>query len=105
MCIRDRADALCFVTSAWGARPRQALAHELLDLAGMAGGRVLFTLAGADANENAVKLARWFTGKPEGRIVARDRSYHGATFATMALSGDARVKSLPSALPLSLIHI
>ncbi|MEO8509232.1 MAG: aminotransferase class III-fold pyridoxal phosphate-dependent enzyme [Betaproteobacteria bacterium] len=97
--IKAQADSLCFVTSAWGARPRQALAHELLDLAGFAGGRVLFTLAGADANENAVKLARWYTGKPEGRIVARDRSYHGATFATMALSGDARVKSLPSALP------
>ena len=82
-----------------GAKPRAQLARELLALAGFEGGRVLFTLAGADANENAVKLARWYTGKPEGRIVARERSYHGATFAAMTLSGDARVKVLPSALP------
>lgn len=97
--IRAQAEALCFVTSAWGAQPRSELADELLALAGFDGGRVLFTLGGADANENAVKLARWYTGRPEGLVVARDRSYHGATFAAMALSGDARVRTLPSALP------
>ena len=60
--IVAQARSLCFVTSAWGAEPRARLAQRLLDLAGFDGGRVLFTLGGADANENAVKLARWFTG-------------------------------------------
>ena len=97
--IRAQAERLCFVTSAWGAEPRSELADALLALAGFDGGRVLFTLGGADANENAVKLARWYTGRPEGLVVARERSYHGATFAAMTLSGDSRTRTLPSALP------
>jgi taurine--2-oxoglutarate transaminase len=36
-----------------------------------------FTNGGAEANENAIKLARWYTGRH--KIVARYRSYHGAT--------------------------
>ncbi|MGN6228383.1 MAG: aminotransferase family protein [Dyella sp.] len=88
--IREQAEQLCFVTAAWGAEPRKALAEALLEKSGFAGGRVFFTLAGADANENAVKFARMARGLPRGRIVARERSYHGASYAGMALSGDAR---------------
>ena len=47
-----------------------------------------FTNGGAEANENAVKLARLATGRH--KIIARYRSYHGATYMPMALSGDAR---------------
>jgi taurine--2-oxoglutarate transaminase len=88
--IRKQAEQLCFVTSAWGAQPRARLAELLLEKSGFAGGRVFFTLAGADANENAVKIARQVSRKPRGKIIARDRSYHGASYATMALSGDTR---------------
>ena len=56
--------------------PRQAL------------GKVLFTLGGADANENAIKLARGYTGRH--KILARYRSYHGATAGAMAATGDPR---------------
>jgi len=88
--IKRQAEQLCFVTNAWGAQPRARLAEMLLEKSGFAGGRVFFTLAGADANENAVKIARQAAGKPRGKIIARDRSYHGASYATMALSGDTR---------------
>ncbi len=88
--IREQAEKLCFVTSAWGAAPRRALAEQLLELAGFEGGRVFFTLGGADANENAVRIARQASRKPRGLIVTRDRSYHGASYMDMALSGDAR---------------
>ncbi|HKS56055.1 MAG TPA: aminotransferase class III-fold pyridoxal phosphate-dependent enzyme [Steroidobacteraceae bacterium] len=88
--IKEQAEQLCFVTSAWGAQPRARLAELLLEKSGFAGGRVFFTLAGADANENAVKIARQASRKPRGKIIARDRSYHGASYATMALSGDTR---------------
>jgi len=47
-----------------------------------------FTLGGAEANENAVKIARMFTGRH--KIITRYRSYHGATIATMNFSGDYR---------------
>ena len=88
--IRIQAAELCYVSSAWGAKPRAELAARLLDLSGFEGGRVFFTLGGADANENAVKLARWATNKPVGKIITRYRSYHGATQAAMEFSGDSR---------------
>ncbi len=88
--IRAQAERLCFVTSAWGAEPRAALAERLLELSGFDGGRVFFTLGGADANEHAIKIVRQALGRPRGVVVARDRSYHGATHFAMALSGDTR---------------
>jgi taurine---2-oxoglutarate transaminase len=90
--IRAQAERLCFVTSAWGAAPRAELAAELLQRAGFAGGRVFFTLGGADANEQAVKFARQASGKGLGLVITRDRSYHGASYAAMALSGDSRTR-------------
>jgi len=56
--------------------PRQALT------------KILFTLGGADANENAIKLARGYAGKD--KILTRYRSYHGATMGAMAATGDPR---------------
>lgn len=50
--------------------------------------KVLYTLGGADANENAIKLARGYTGKH--KILTRYRSYHGATAGAMAATGDPR---------------
>ncbi|HEU5467761.1 MAG TPA: aminotransferase class III-fold pyridoxal phosphate-dependent enzyme [Steroidobacteraceae bacterium] len=88
--IKAQAGKLAFVTAAWGAEPRRALAERLLEVAGFEGGRVFFTLGGGDANENAVRIARHASKKPRGLIVTRDRSYHGATYMPMALSGDAR---------------
>jgi taurine--2-oxoglutarate transaminase len=88
--IHQQAEQLCFVTNAWGAGPRADLAARLLELSGFKGGRVFFTLGGADANENAVKIARQAMGRPRGIVVARDRSYHGSTHLAMALSGDSR---------------
>jgi taurine--2-oxoglutarate transaminase len=90
--IRDQAERLCFVTSAWGAQPRAALARRLLELSGFVGGRVFFTQGGADANEHASKIVRQASGRPRGLIVTRDRSYHGASYLAMALSGDSRTQ-------------
>jgi len=91
--IRAQAQRLCFVTNSWGAQPRARLAELLLEKSGFADGRVFFTLGGADANEHAVKFARQASARPRGWVITRDRSYHGATFAAMALSGDARTAS------------
>jgi taurine--2-oxoglutarate transaminase len=90
--IREQAEALCYIANAWGARPRAELAQRLLDLSSFSGGRVFFTLGGADANENAVKFARQAAHKANGLIIARERSYHGASFMSMALSGDTRTE-------------
>jgi taurine--2-oxoglutarate transaminase len=90
--IRDQAERLCFVTSAWGAPTRADLAEALLEKSGFQNGRVFFTLGGADANEHALKFARQACGQPRGRAIARERSYHGASYACMALSGDSRTR-------------
>jgi taurine--2-oxoglutarate transaminase len=103
--ISAQAEKLCFVTSSWGATPRAELAARLLDLAGFEGGRVFFTLGGADANENAVKLARQATRRPRGLIVTRERSYHGATHLAMALSGDTRTHAAVDPLALGVRHV
>ncbi len=50
--------------------------------------KILFTLGGADANENAIKIARAHTGRH--KILARYRSYHGASAGAMAATGDPR---------------
>jgi len=91
--IQEQAKTLCFVNSSWGSTPRAQLAERLLELSGFKGGRVFFTLGGADANEHAVKFARQAAGRPQGKIITRDRSYHGASYATMAWSGDSRTRT------------
>ena len=50
--------------------------------------KVFFTLGGAEAIENAIKFARHYTGKH--KLLARYRSYHGATLGAMTLTGDPR---------------
>ena len=47
-----------------------------------------FTNGGAEANENAIKVARWYTGRH--KVIARYRSYHGATAGAITLTGDPR---------------
>jgi taurine--2-oxoglutarate transaminase len=50
--------------------------------------KAFFTNGGAEANENAIKIARWVTGRH--KIIARYRSYHGATAGAITLTGDPR---------------
>ena len=103
--IRAQAEKLCFVTSAWGSQPRAELAALLLEKSGFDGGRVYFTLGGADANEHAVKFARQARGLPGGIVVARDRSYHGASYACMALSGDSRTREQTDPARFGVMHV
>jgi taurine--2-oxoglutarate transaminase len=103
--IREQAERLCFVTAAWGAGPRAELAERLLERSGFQGGRVYFTLGGADANEHAVKFARQAAGRPQGLVITRDRSYHGATYGAMAFSGDSRTRSQVDPAAFHVCHI
>jgi taurine---2-oxoglutarate transaminase len=66
---------------------------------------VFFTLGGADANEHAVKFARLAAAKPRGWVITRERSYHGASYAAMALSGDTRTASQVDAAAFRVVHV
>ncbi len=61
-----------------------------------------FTNGGADANENAIKIARAYTGRH--KILARYRSYHGGTSGAMALTGDPRRWSTEPGMP-GVVHV
>jgi len=60
----------------------------LMELLGVSSGKVFYTVSGAEAVENAIKMARRITGKP--LILSRQRSYHGASLGAMSVSGDWR---------------
>ena len=64
--------------------------------------KVLFTLGGADANENAIKIARAFTGRH--KILSRYRSYHGSTAGAIAATGDPRRVAWEPNLMTGVVH-
>jgi len=86
--IIEQARQLPYAGPHMATRPRAVLGRLLSQVTPGNLNRFLFTLGGADANENAVKLARAYTGRH--KILARYRSYHGATAGAMALTGDPR---------------
>jgi len=86
--IVAQARELPFAGPPMATRPRAQLGKLLAEITPGDLNRFLFTLGGADANENAIKLARAYTGKH--KILARYRSYHGATAGAMAATGDPR---------------
>ena len=86
--IKRQADKLAFANPFMAHEPRALLGKKLAEVLPGDIDKVFFTLGGAEANENAVKLARAVTGRY--KIVSRYRSYHGATGAAMAMTGDPR---------------
>lgn len=86
--IVAQARALPYAGPPMATRPRALLGKLLTEITPGDLDHFLFTLGGADANENAVKLARAYTGRH--KILARYRSYHGASAGAMALTGDPR---------------
>jgi taurine---2-oxoglutarate transaminase len=100
--IIAQAQELPFAGPGMATRPRAQLGQLLAEITPAGLNRFLFTLGGADANENAVKLARAYTGKH--KILARYRSYHGATAGAMALTGDPRRLSWEPNLMPGVVH-
>ncbi len=86
--IKDAADGLIYAFPGSATAPRARLAKRLSELMPGDLNTFFFTLGGAEANENAIKLARQYTGR--FKILSRYRSYHGATNACMQLTGDPR---------------
>jgi taurine---2-oxoglutarate transaminase len=86
--IKEQAEKLCTIGPPMATEPRSTLARMLSEVT--PGDLVMsfFTNGGAEANENAIKLARWYTGRQ--KVIARYRSYHGATAGAITLTGDPR---------------
>ena len=86
--IARQAEKLAYISPFQAFEGRAVLGRRLADLWPGDIEKTFFTLAGAEANENAVKIAKLVTGRQ--KVLARYRSYHGSTYATMSLTGDPR---------------
>lgn len=95
--IKEQVDKFCFVGPSYGAESRAKLAKKIIELMPDNMGKVFFTNAGAESNENAVKMARMFTGK--SKVFSRYRSYHGSSFGAGNLTGEPRRYALEPGIP------
>ena len=86
--IKEQAEKLCYIGPNFQNEARATLARMLAERTPGDLVKTLFTNGGAEANENAIKMARAFTGRQ--KIITRYRSYHGSTAGAMTLSGDNR---------------
>ena len=86
--IQQQAATLAYVNPFMATEVRARLGAKLAEISPGDIDTFFFTNGGAEANENAIKLARFFTGRH--KILARYRSYHGATAGSISLTGDPR---------------
>jgi taurine--2-oxoglutarate transaminase len=95
--IKEQVDKYCFVGPSYGDESRAKLAKKIVELMPDNMGKVFFTNAGAESNENAIKIARMFTGK--SKVFSRYRSYHGSSFGSGNLTGEPRRYALEPGIP------
>lgn len=100
--IADQASTLAYANPFMATEARAKLGAKLAEIAPGDIDVFFFTNGGADANENAIKLARAYTGRH--KILARYRSYHGGTAGAMALTGDPRRWSVEPGMP-GVVHV
>ncbi|MCU1501587.1 MAG: aminotransferase class-III family protein, partial [Ilumatobacteraceae bacterium] len=86
--IKEQADRLCTVAPFHANDARSEAARLITEVAGGDLDMVFFTNAGAEATENAVRMARLHTGRQ--KVLTTYRSYHGATGGSITLTGDPR---------------
>ncbi|HZO49897.1 MAG TPA: aminotransferase class III-fold pyridoxal phosphate-dependent enzyme [Gaiellaceae bacterium] len=95
--IKEQADRLCTIGPPMASESRSRLGRLLAEITPGDLAVSFFTNGGAEANENAIKLARLATGR--SKIVARYRSYHGATNGAVTLTGDPRRWAVEPGMP------
>lgn len=95
--IKEQAEKFCYLSPSFACESRARLAKMVIELMPDNMGKVFFTNGGADANENAVKMARMFTGR--NKVFSRYRSYHGSTFGAGNLTGEPRRYPLEPGIP------
>ncbi|WP_249977339.1 aspartate aminotransferase family protein [Vreelandella olivaria] len=86
--IQAQAARLCTISPAHANLARGEAAKRIVAKAGAGFSKVFFTNAGADANENAIRMARLYTGRT--KVLSAYRSYHGNTGAAISATGDWR---------------
>jgi len=86
--IKAQAEELAYAGPGMATRVRAEIGPMMAEITPGDLDMFFFTLGGSEANENAIKMARAYTGRH--KIMVRYRSYHGATAGSMMLTGDPR---------------
>jgi taurine--2-oxoglutarate transaminase len=100
--IQDQAATLAYANPFMATEPRAKLGEKLASIAPGDIDVFFFTNGGAEANENAIKIARMYTGRH--KILARYRSYHGGTSGAITLTGDPRRWASEPGIP-GVVHV
>lgn len=95
--IQEQAAQLCYVNPSFATEPRGRLGEMLAEITPGSLSKTFFTNGGADGIENAMKIARLYTGKD--KILTRYKSYHGGTFASATAGGDPRRQGIEPGVP------
>jgi taurine--2-oxoglutarate transaminase len=100
--IQEQAAVLAYANPFMATEARARLGAKLAAITPGDIDTFFFTNGGAEANENAIKIARWYTGRH--KIVAFYRSYHGGTAGAITLTGDPRRWAAEPGLP-GIVHV
>lgn len=95
--IKEQAEKYCYLSPSYGSEPRGELAKMIIELMPDNMGKVFFTTEAPTRMQNAVKMARMFTGRQ--KIFSRYRSYHGSTYGAGNLTGEPRRYPLEPGAP------
>src|SRR5512139_2940089 len=95
--IQEQAGKLAFAHPGMATEARAEAGRAIANVAPGRLNKTFFCLGGAEANENAIKIARFYTGRH--KILARYRSYHGATHGAIALACDYRRLPVEPVMP------
>lgn len=102
MAVSKQMQQVSYVTPSGVTKARGELGKKLAEICPGDLNKAFFTLGGADSIENAIKLARIYTGRH--KILSRYKSYHGSSNAAMTASGDPRKLAVDSQQPANFVH-
>ncbi len=100
--IQDQVATLAYANPFMATEPRARLGAKLAEITPGDIDAFFFTNGGAEANENAIRLARLATGRH--KILARYRSYHGGSAGSLTLTGDPRRWASEPGIP-GVVHV
>jgi len=94
---------ICYVTPSCVTKVRGELGKKLASITPPGLNKTLFTVCGATAIDNAIKLARMYSGRH--KIIARYRSFHGASYGSLSAGGDPRKLPADSQQSPNFVHV
>ncbi len=101
--VSKQMQEVSYVTPGCATKVRGELGKKLASIAPPGLNKTLFTVGGSESIENAIKLARLYTGRH--KIIARYRAFHGASYAAMSAGGDPRKLASDAQQVPNIIHV